>query len=91
LNDEWFIGLVNAGTGVLTFTPQGGTLIDNAATKAIAVGGTCFIFTDGTNFWSLGYGLSGAVQRLRLHQRRAAGFVVRTRCPARNSIRSVTC
>ena len=60
LNDVWFIGLVNAGTGVLTFTPQGGTLIDNAATKAIAVGGTCFIFTDGTNFWSLGYGLSGA-------------------------------
>ena len=60
LNDEWFIGLVNAGTGVLTFTPQSGTLIDNAATKAIAVGGTCFIFTDGTNFWSLGYGLSGA-------------------------------
>lgn len=55
----WFIKVVNAGTGVLTITPQGGNQIDNASTKQWAIGGTGFIFTDGANWWSLGYGISG--------------------------------
>jgi len=59
INSSWFVKIVNAGSGNLTITPQAGT-IDNASTKQFAPGGTGFVFTDGTNFWSLGYGLSGA-------------------------------
>jgi len=59
INVNWFVKIVNAGSGNLTVTPQTGT-IDNASTKAFAPGGTGFVFTDGTNFWSLGYGLSGS-------------------------------
>src|ERR1017187_1548782 len=60
LNAQWFIKIVNAGTGFLTVTPQGGPLIDNGASKPFAIGGSGFVFTDGVNFWSLGYGLAGA-------------------------------
>jgi hypothetical protein len=59
INSSWFVKIVNAGSGNLTVTPQAGT-IDNASTKQFAPGGTGFVFTDGTNFWSLGYGLSGS-------------------------------
>lgn len=60
LNALWFIGIINAGTGVLTITPQGSSQIDNGPTKSWAISGTGYILTDGTNFWSLGYGIAGA-------------------------------
>ena len=59
LNALWFIAVVNAGTGTLTIFPQTGN-IDNTSSKSIAVAGSCFVFTDGTNFWSLGYGVPSA-------------------------------
>lgn len=59
INAQWFIKIVNAGSGVLTVSPQGTAQIDNASTKAFAVSGSAFVFTDGTNFWSLGYGVAG--------------------------------
>jgi hypothetical protein len=59
VNQQWFIKIVNAGSGVLTVSPPTG-LIDNGANKQFAVGGSAFIFNDGTNYWSLGYGLSGS-------------------------------
>lgn len=55
LGNGWFVYVINQGTGTLTWSPAVG-LIDNAATKVINPTESVVIFTDGTNFWSLGYG-----------------------------------
>jgi len=54
----WFVYVINDGTGTLTWTPSGGQLIDNAATKVFQPTESAVIFSDGANFWSLGYGRS---------------------------------
>lgn len=56
LGNGWFVYVINQGTGVLTWTPGGGVLIDNAATKVLNPTESAVIFSDGANFWSLGYG-----------------------------------
>jgi hypothetical protein len=56
LGNGWFVYVINQGTGTLTWTPSGGALIDNNATKILNPTESAVIFSDGTNFWSLGYG-----------------------------------
>jgi len=52
----WFVYVINDGSGTLTWTPSGGQLIDSAATKVFQPTESAVIFSDGANFWSLGYG-----------------------------------
>lgn len=56
LGDGWFVYVVNAGSGVLTWTPPGAETVDGEATKAINPDESAIFFSDGDNFWTVGYG-----------------------------------
>lgn len=57
LGDGWFVYVINAGSGALTFDGNGAT-VDGAATKTINPSESAVFFSDGANFWTLGYGRS---------------------------------
>lgn len=59
VGSDWFVQIRNSGTGDWVVSPPAGT-IDGAASKTFAVGGSGFVFTDGTNYYSIGYGLSAS-------------------------------
>jgi len=56
--DNWFVQIKNAGTGTLTITPVGANTIDLASTLVLQPLDSAIILTDGTNYYSLGYGQS---------------------------------
>lgn len=56
--NDWFFDARNSGTGGLTITPTGGELINGQATLVFNPGDSARIITDGTNFYTIGYGQS---------------------------------
>jgi hypothetical protein len=58
LGNGWFVYVINSGSGILTWTPSGGEFIDGSATKILSPTESCVFFSDGSNFYSLGYGRS---------------------------------
>lgn len=58
VGNGWFVQIRNSGSGDLTVTPPSGT-IDGAASKTFAAGTSSVVLTDGTNYFTLGFG-SGA-------------------------------
>lgn len=58
LGDNWFIYLRNSGTGAITVDPDGSPTIDDAATLSFQPGESATIATDGSNFYTIGYGQS---------------------------------
>jgi hypothetical protein len=59
VGSDWFAMVRNSGSGDLTLTPPSGT-IDGSATLAMAPGESSIIVTDGTNFFTVGYGQSSS-------------------------------
>jgi len=59
VGNDWFFALRNSGTGDLVATPPAGQ-IDGAATRTFSPGESAFIFTDGTDFFTVGFGQSVA-------------------------------
>lgn len=58
---NWFVNICNAGTGDISVAPAAGT-IDGAASKTFTAGiSTAIVFTNGTNYYTLGYGSNGAI------------------------------
>ena len=66
LGDGFFFLLSNQGTGILTIDPAGSETIDGNATKAINSTESAIIVTDGTNWYSVGYGRSVSSSFTRL-------------------------
>jgi hypothetical protein len=58
LGDDWFTLVRNGGTGTLTLNPNGAETIDDAATKVLQIGQSCFIVCDGAEFFTIGLGES---------------------------------
>jgi microcystin-dependent protein len=56
LGDGWFVYVVNAGSGTLTWDPDSSETIDGAATKVFQPDESAIVFCDGSNFWTVGYG-----------------------------------
>ncbi len=54
---DWFASIRNSGSGDLTVTPAAG-LIDATASKTFPSTSSAFVVTDGTNYYTLGFGLS---------------------------------
>lgn len=52
---DWFFTVINAGTGTLTVTPAAG-LINGVASKTFAPQDSSIILTDGSNYYTLGFG-----------------------------------
>jgi hypothetical protein len=59
LGTGWFCFIKNSGTGVLTLTPGSGT-INGTASMTFNPNDSAIIATDGTNFFSIGFGQSVA-------------------------------
>lgn len=55
LGNNWFVMFRNAGSGAVTVTPTSGTL-DGAASLSFQPGESATLITDGTNFFSVGFG-----------------------------------
>ena len=53
VGNDWFFMLRNSGSGTLTVTPPAGD-IDGGANLALDPNDSCFIFTDGTDFFTVG-------------------------------------
>jgi hypothetical protein len=58
LGNNWFFQLRNEGTGALVVDPPGSQTINGSATLTFQPGDSAIIFTDGNNFYTLGYGQS---------------------------------
>jgi hypothetical protein len=54
----WFVYIINNGSGSLVFAPQGSQTVDGESTKTLAPTESAVFFSDGANFWTLGYGRS---------------------------------
>lgn len=55
VGSDWFICVKNAGSGSLTISPPSGT-IDSAASLVMPTSGSSSIFTDGTDYYTVGLG-----------------------------------
>jgi hypothetical protein len=60
VGDDWFFMIRNSGTGTLTIVPPSGT-IDGASEITIEPNGSTFIFTDGTDFFTVGLTTSSTI------------------------------
>jgi hypothetical protein len=58
LGNNWFFQLRNEGTGALLIDPPGSQTINGSSTLTFQPGDSAIIFTDGLNFYTLGYGQS---------------------------------
>ncbi len=58
--DDWFFMIRNSGTGTLTIVPPSGT-IDGSSEITIEPNGSTFIFTDGTDFFTVGFTQSSTI------------------------------
>jgi hypothetical protein len=58
LGNNWFFQLRNEGTGALLVDPPGTQTINGSSTITFQPGDSAIIFTDGNNFYTLGYGQS---------------------------------
>jgi hypothetical protein len=56
--NDWFFDARNSGSGGLTIAPAGGELINGQASLNFSPGDSARILTDGTNFYTIGYGQS---------------------------------
>jgi hypothetical protein len=56
--NDWFFDARNSGTGGLTIAPAGGELINGQASLVFNPGDSARILTDGTSFYTIGYGQS---------------------------------
>ena len=56
VGDNWFIYLRNSGSGQVAVTPPGSVQIDGTAPLAFQPGESSIIASDGTNFYTIGFG-----------------------------------
>lgn len=56
VGSDWFVSVINQGSGTLVITPSGSETIDGGSTKNIAPQESCTVICDGTQYYSLGFG-----------------------------------
>jgi len=56
VGDGWFINIINQGDGALSLAAAGLVEIDGLSSKSYQPGESSMVVTDGTNFYSLGFG-----------------------------------
>ena len=58
VGSDWFINVRNSGGGALTVDPAGAVTIDGSASLTLNPSNSCIIFTDGTNYYTIGLGIA---------------------------------
>jgi hypothetical protein len=56
--NNWFVSVRNSGAGNLVIDPPGAETINGAATLTLVPGDSASVMTDGTNWYTLGFGQS---------------------------------
>ena len=73
LGNNWFVLLRNGGTGALTVSPSGGTLINGSASIVMQPADSAMIVCSGTAFYTVGLGKSTLFNFTQLTKDVAAG------------------
>ena len=60
VGSDWFCHVRNSGTGAINMTPVGGELINGAPTLPFNPGDSAIIISDGTSFFTVGFGQAPA-------------------------------
>lgn len=60
VGNDWFCQVRNSGTGAINMSPVGGELINGAATLPFNPGDSAIIVSDGTGFFTVGFGQAPA-------------------------------
>ncbi len=60
VGNDWFFMLRNSGSGTLSVVPSSGT-IDGSSSISMDPGGSTFIFTDGSNLFTIGLTVSSTI------------------------------
>ncbi len=60
VGNDWFFMLRNSGSGTLTIVPASGT-IDGSADISLDPNGSTFVFTDGSNWFTIGLTVSSTI------------------------------
>lgn len=58
VGNDWFVNVINQGSGTLVLTPSGIETIDGGSSKNIAPQESCTVICDGTQYYTLGFGQS---------------------------------
>jgi hypothetical protein len=58
MGDNWFLCFRNSGGGSVVVDPSGGPLINGLATLSFSPGDSAIIATDGTDYFTIGFGQS---------------------------------
>ena len=58
LGSDWFVNVRNGGSGDLTIDPNSSEQINGSSTLVLAPGDSCIVVTDGTQFFTIGFGQS---------------------------------
>lgn len=87
--DNWFVLFKNNGTGTVTISPSSG-LIDGGATKAFAPSESAFIVSTGTQYVTVGYGVSTQFEFGVLTKPVVSGTYTLTSSEAANTIQFYT-
>jgi len=88
--DNWFVMFKNNGTGTVTVGTTSSQLIDGAITKAFAPGESAFIVSIGTQYVSVGYGVSTQFEFGVLTKPVTSGTYTLTASEAANTIQIYT-
>jgi hypothetical protein len=88
--DNWFVLFKNNGTGTVTIGTTSGQLIDGAVAKAFAPGESAFIVSTGTQYVTVGYGVSTQFEFGVLTKPVVSGTYTLTASEAANTIQIYT-
>jgi hypothetical protein len=88
--DNWFVMFKNNGTGTVTLGTTSSQLIDGAITKAFAPGESAFIVSIGTQYVTVGYGVSTQFEFGVLTKPVVSGTYTLTASEAANTIQIYT-
>jgi hypothetical protein len=88
--DNWFLLFKNNGTGTVTIGTSGGQNIDGAVSKAFAPGESAFIVSTGTQYVTVGYGVSTQFEFGVLTKPVVSGTYTLTASEAANTIQIYT-
>jgi hypothetical protein len=88
--DNWFVMFKNNGTGTITIGTTSSQLIDGAVTKAFAPGESAFIVSTGTQYVTVGYGVSTQFEFGVLTKPVVSGTYTLTASEAANTIQIYT-
>lgn len=86
VGNNWFVAIKNDGTGILNVFPQGTSTIDGNFSAQLQINESFVVVSNGTNFFTYGYGQSAQFFFTQLTKNVTGGTVILTSAEAENII-----